>query len=95
MNQSKIDAVADAMAEAYRNGGTVAELAEELLPANWQEAYQVQDALDERLGFELTGWKSRSGSIGFRLSKGPATPKMWPISSSFWLRRRRASSPVK
>ncbi len=57
MNQSKIDAVADTMAEAYRNGGAVAELAEALLPVNWQEAYQVQDALDERMGFEVAGWK--------------------------------------
>ena len=57
MNQSKIDAVADAMAEAHLNGGTVAELAEELLPTNWQEAFQVQDKLDEQLGFEVAGWK--------------------------------------
>ncbi len=61
MNQSKIDAVAD----AYRNGAAVSEPAEELLPTNWQEAFQVQDALDERLGFELAGWKigntSRAG----------------------------------
>ena len=55
MNQNKIDAVADALAEAYRNGGTVAELDEALLPKNWQEAFQVQDALDERLGFEVAG----------------------------------------
>ena len=60
MNQSKIDAVAEALAEAYRNGGTVSELAEELLPTNLQEAFQVQDALDERLGFELAGWKMGS-----------------------------------
>ena len=69
MNQSKMDAVADALAEAYRNGGTASELAEELLPANWQEAFQVQDALDERLGFELAGWKigntSRAGMQRF------------------------------
>lgn len=57
MNQNKIDAVADALAEAYRNGGTVAELDEALLPKKWQEAFQVQDALDERLGFEVAGWK--------------------------------------
>ena len=57
MNQNKIDAVADALAEAHRNGGTVAELDEALLPKNWQEAFQVQDALDERLGFEVAGWK--------------------------------------
>tara|TARA_B100000676_G_scaffold305093_1_gene358549 strand:+ start:120 stop:941 length:822 start_codon:yes stop_codon:yes gene_type:complete len=57
MNQRKIDAVADALAEAHRNGGTVAELDEALLPKNWQEAFQVQDALDERLGFEVAGWK--------------------------------------
>ena len=57
MNQGKIEVVADALAEANRNGGTVPELDEALLPTNWQEAFQVQDALDERLGFELTGWK--------------------------------------
>ena len=57
MNQSKIEVVADALAEAYRNGGTVPELDEALLPTNGQEAFQVQDALDERLGFEVAGWK--------------------------------------
>ena len=62
MSQSKIDTVADALAEAHRNGGAVSELAEELLPVNWQEAFQVQDALDERLCFELTGWKIGSTS---------------------------------
>ena len=59
MNQRKIDAVADALAEAHRNGGTVAELDEALLPKNWQEAFQVQDALDERLGFEVAGLENR------------------------------------
>ena len=57
MNQSKIEVVADALAESYRNGGTVPELDEALLPTNGQEAFQVQDALDERLGFEVAGWK--------------------------------------
>ena len=75
MNQNKIDAVADAMAEAYRNGGTVPELDEALLPTNWQEAFQVQDALDERLGYELTGWKigatSRAGMQQFDLDHPP------------------------
>jgi len=75
MNQSKIDAVADALAEAHRNGGTVSELAEELLPVNWQEAFQVQDALDKRLGFELAGWKigatSRAGMQRFNTDHPP------------------------
>ena len=75
MIQSKIEVVADALAEAYRNGGTVAELDEALLPTNWQEAFQVQDALDERLGFELTGWKigatSRAGMQDFDLDHPP------------------------
>ena len=75
MNQSKIAAVANALAEAYRSGGGVSELAEELLPTNWQEAFQVQDALDERLGFELAGWKigntSRAGMQRFDVDHPP------------------------
>ena len=75
MNQSKIDAVAEALAEAYRDGGTVSGLAEELLPTDWQGAFQVQDALDERLGFELAGWKigntSRAGMQQFDMDHPP------------------------
>ena len=57
MNESKIVVVADALAKAWREGGSVSPLAAELLPADLVEAYQVQDALDERLDFELVGWK--------------------------------------
>ncbi len=67
MNQSKIDAVADALAEAYLSGASAPELSEELLPTNLQEAFQVQDALDERLGFELAGWKiGNTSRVGMR-----------------------------
>ena len=65
MNESKIDVVADALAKAWREGGSVPPLAAELLPVDLTEAYQIQDALDERLDFELVGWKvggtSRAG----------------------------------
>ena len=56
MNESKIDVVADALAKAWREGGSVPPLAAELLPVDLTEAYQIQDALDERLAFELVGW---------------------------------------
>ena len=57
MNQSRIDAVADALAVAWRDGGSVPLVADELIPADLREAWQVQDALDERLDHELVGWK--------------------------------------
>ena len=57
MNESKIDVVADALAKVWREGGVVSPLSEELWPSNLAEGYQTQDALDERLDFELAGWK--------------------------------------
>ena len=75
MNQTKIYVVADALAEAHRSGGTASVPAEELWPANLQEALQVQDALDERLGFELAGWKigatSQAGMKRFNTDHPP------------------------
>ena len=57
MNENRIDVVANALAKAWREGGAVSPLAEELWPADLAEGYQTQDALDERLDFELVGWK--------------------------------------
>jgi len=57
MNENRIDVVADALAKAWREGGAVSPLAEELWPADLAEGYQVQDALAMRLDFELVGWK--------------------------------------
>ena len=32
-------------------------MAAELMPVDLKEAFQIQDALDERLDYELAGWK--------------------------------------
>ncbi len=65
MNRSRIEAVADALAAAWRDGGTVPPVAGEMMPADLREAWRIQDALDERLDYELVGWKiggaSRAG----------------------------------
>ena len=65
MNRSRIEAVADALAAAWRDGGTVPPVAGETMPADLREAWRIQDALDERLDYELVGWKiggaSRAG----------------------------------
>jgi 2-keto-4-pentenoate hydratase len=57
MGENKIDVVAEALAKAWREGGVVAPLAEELWPTNLAEGYQVQDALARRLDYKLAGWK--------------------------------------
>jgi 2-keto-4-pentenoate hydratase len=57
MGENKIDVVAEALAKAWREGGVVAPLAEELWPTNLAEGYQVQDALARRLDYEISGWK--------------------------------------
>ncbi|MCY4453255.1 MAG: fumarylacetoacetate hydrolase family protein [Immundisolibacterales bacterium] len=57
MNQSRIEAIAGPLASAWREGGTVPLVADDLLPDGLQEAWRIQDALDERLDFELVGWK--------------------------------------
>ena len=65
MNQSRIEMVADALAAAWREGGSVPPAAGERTPADLREAWRIQDALDERLDYELAGWKiggaSRAG----------------------------------
>ena len=69
MNENRIDVVADALAKAWREGGAVSPLAEELWPANLAEGYQTQDALDERLDFALVGWKiGRASTLASRSS---------------------------
>ena len=57
MNQSKIEAIAGPLAVAWRDGGTVPLVAADLIPTDLQEAWHIQDALDERLDYELVGWK--------------------------------------
>ena len=65
----KTETVAEALAVAWREGGSAAPLAAELHPTNFDESFQVQDALNRRLGFELAGWKigvtSRAGKEKF------------------------------
>ena len=51
MNQSKTEAIPGPLAVAWGEGGSVPLVSEELMPADLQEAWQIQDALDERLDF--------------------------------------------
>lgn len=57
LENNKIDLVADSLAKAWREGGSMRPLDKGLLPVNLTEAFQIQDALDERLDFKLIGWK--------------------------------------
>ena len=65
MSTSGIEAIAGPLAAAWREGGSVPLVAEDLMPADLQEAWEIQDAVDERLDHELVGWKiggtSRAG----------------------------------
>ena len=65
----KTETVAEALADAWRGGGSAAPLAAELHPTTFDESFRVQDALNRRLDFELAGWKigvtSRAGKEKF------------------------------
>ena len=81
MNKSKTDLVADALAQAWREGGAVLPLAEQFWPTDLAEAYQIQDALDERLDFELVGWKvggtSRAAMRSFEVDHPTAFGRLY------------------
>ncbi len=81
MNQSGIEAVADALAVAWREGGSVPLVSEELMPADLREAWRVQDALDERLDYELVGWKiggtSRAGMRALGVTHPPFLGRLY------------------
>ena len=74
MIQSNIEVVADALAAAWREGGSVPPMAAELMPVDLKEAYQIQDALDERLDYELVGWKIGGTSRAGMQSQGMDHP---------------------
>ena len=74
MNQSNIEVVADALAAAWREGGSVPPMAAELMPVDLKEAYQIQNALDERLDYDLVGWKVGGTSRAAMQSQGVDHP---------------------
>lgn len=65
MDQNKIETVADALADAWRERRSLPLPADDLLPVDMKEAFAIQDALDERLDYPVVGWKlgitSRAG----------------------------------
>ena len=75
MNQSRIDEIAGALAVAWREGGSVPLVAEERRPTDLREAWQIQDALDERLDHELVGWKIGGTSRATMQSLGVSHPR--------------------
>ena len=81
MDRSKIDAVADALAVAWRQGGSVPVVGADLTPADLPEAWQIQDALDERLDYELVGWKiggtSRAGMRSLGVDHPPFLGRLY------------------
>ena len=80
-SQSSIEVVADALAVAWRTGGSVPPMAEELMPADLKEAYQIQDALNERLDYEIVGWKiggtSRAGMRSLGVDHPPFLGRLY------------------
>ncbi len=80
-SQSNIEVVADALAVAWREGGSVPPMAAELMPVDLKEAYQIQDALNERLDYELVGWKiggtSRAGMQSLGVDHPPFLGRLY------------------
>jgi 2-keto-4-pentenoate hydratase len=56
MQQDKIEKVSDALATAWRDGGSV-NISENLWPADLEESMAIQDAFDVKIKEEITGWK--------------------------------------
>jgi 2-keto-4-pentenoate hydratase len=54
--KDKIEKVSNALAAAWRDGGSV-NLPEELWPADIEESLAIQDALDAKINEEIAGWK--------------------------------------
>ena len=81
MNTSRIEAIAGPLAAAWREGGSVPLVAEDQMPADLQEAWAIQDALDERLDYELVGWKiggtSRAGMRSLGVDHPPFLGRLY------------------
>ena len=56
MNQDKIREVSNALAAAWRGGGSV-NISENLWPTSLEESMAIQDALDAKINEEIAAWK--------------------------------------
>ena len=56
MQQDKIEKVSDALAAAWRDGGSV-NISEDLWPTDLEESLAIQDAFDAKINEEIAGWK--------------------------------------
>ncbi len=57
MSEARIDPVADLLAAAWRDGGTIAPLSPEAAPRDLDEAAAMQAAAADRVGHPVVGWK--------------------------------------
>lgn len=57
MEKIKIDRISDALAKAWKTGGSVGAISKDLWPTNLEEAHAMQDELDAKIKQELAGWK--------------------------------------
>ena len=56
MQQDRIEEVSDALAAAWRDGGSVKTPAD-LWPTSIDDSLAIQDAFDAKVGEEIVGWK--------------------------------------
>ena len=56
MPEDKIDKVSNALAAAWRNGGSV-NISEDLWPMSFEESMAIQDAFDAKINEEIVAWK--------------------------------------
>ncbi len=56
MQQDKIEKVSDALAAAWRDGGSV-NISEDLWPTDLEESLAIQAAFDAKINEEIAGWK--------------------------------------
>ena len=56
MQQDKIEKVSDALAAAWRDGGS-ANISEDLWPTSLEESMAIQDAFDAKINEEIAAWK--------------------------------------
>ena len=72
MQEDKIEKVSNALAAAWRDGGSV-NLSEDLWPTDTVESLQIQDAFDAKIDEDIAGWTMAVTDSSHFLGNRPIT----------------------
>jgi len=76
---NRIEAAAERLAELRRSIATVEALPDEINPQTIDESYKVQDALIEKLGGTIVGWKVGATGLEAQTALGVSEPFAGPL----------------